>query len=269
MSVTPFQSGILKLLAQQRRERGESYVAGGLALNALLSTPRRSRDIDLFHDTEAALVATWAADRCLLEANGYEVRTLREAASFVEAIVLKERARTIMQWARDSAFRFFPLVENESMGLTLHPFDLATNKVLAMAGRLEVRDWVDAIYCDESLQPLGCLLWAACGKDPGYNPHSLLTAARRLHYSQAELDTLDFAAEQPNAARLGVRWHEALEDAGRIVACLPAAHVGKCVITRDAHLFRGNAAKLAIAMDAGGILFHEGRIGGAWPRVTG
>ncbi|MEI7902861.1 MAG: hypothetical protein WCK89_21655 [bacterium] len=269
MSVTPFQSAILLQLARQRRERGESYVAGGLALNALLSTPRRSRDIDLFHDTETALAATWTADRVLLEANGYEVRTLREAMSFVEAVVAKEGERTIMQWARDSAFRFFPLVEDESMGLTLHPFDLATNKVLAMAGRLEVRDWVDALYCDESLQPLGCLLWAACGKDPGYNPHSLLAAARRLHYSQAEVDTLDFASEQPDAARLGERWHEALDDSGRIIACLPPEHVGKCVITREAHLFRGNAVKLAHVMAAGGILFHEGRIGGAWPRVTG
>ena len=140
MALTPFQSEILKRLAQQRRERGESYVAGGLALNALLSAPRRSRDIDLFHDTEAALAATWTADRALLAANGYEVRTLREATSFVEAIVAKGVDRTAIQWARDSAFRFFPLVEDETMGLTLHPFDLATNKVLAMAGRLEVRD---------------------------------------------------------------------------------------------------------------------------------
>ena len=46
MAITPFQSGILKLLAVHRREKGESYVAGGVALNLLLDTPRRSRDID-------------------------------------------------------------------------------------------------------------------------------------------------------------------------------------------------------------------------------
>ena len=269
MSVTPFQSAILMRLARRRRERGESYVAGGLALNAILATPRRSGDVDLFHDTEAALSVTWIADRALLEANGYAVKTLREASSFVEAIVSMAGDHTIMQWARDSAFRFFPLVEDESMGLTLHPFDLATNKVLAMAGRLEVRDWVDALYCDESLQPLGCLLWAACGKDPGYNPHSLLAAASRLHYSQAEVDTLDFEVTPPDAAKLGERWHAALGDAGEIIACLPPEHVGKCVITRDANVFRGNATRLASIMTAGGILFHEGRIGGAWPRIAG
>ena len=59
-------------------------------------------------------------------------------------------------------------MEHEQLGLTLHPFDLATNKVLAMVGRLEVRDWVDVINADRRLQPLGYLLWAACGKDPGH-----------------------------------------------------------------------------------------------------
>ena len=63
MAITPFQSGILKLLAVRRREMGESYVAGGVALNLLLDTPRRSRDIDLFHDTGEALAATWTSDR--------------------------------------------------------------------------------------------------------------------------------------------------------------------------------------------------------------
>lgn len=36
-------------------------------------------------------------------------------------------------------------MEHEDLGLTLHPFDLATNKVLALVGRLEVRDWVDVL----------------------------------------------------------------------------------------------------------------------------
>ena len=270
MAVTPFQCGILQRLARQRRERGESYVAGGVALNMLLAAPRRSRDIDLFHDTEAALAATWAADRALLETGGYEVMPLREAASFVEAVVSRGNDRTDIQWARDSAFRFFPLVEDETMGLALHPFDLATNKVLAMAGRLEVRDWVDAVSCDAALQPLGYLLWAACGKDPGYNPRSLLAIAGRLHYSRAEVDTLDFAVgERPDAAALGARWHEALAEAGNIIASLPAPEAGTCVVARDGQLLRERATALPRLLQTDGIRFHQGRIGGAWPFVRG
>ena len=77
MAVTRVQSDILRLLAKLRRERGESYVAGGVALNILLAAPRRSRDIDLFHDTEEALSKTWAADRQLLAGNGFALDVLR------------------------------------------------------------------------------------------------------------------------------------------------------------------------------------------------
>jgi hypothetical protein len=73
MAVTGFQADILSLLARQRRERGESYVAGGVALNVLLAAPRRSRDIDVFHDTEEALSATWSADRAVLLSQGFSV----------------------------------------------------------------------------------------------------------------------------------------------------------------------------------------------------
>jgi len=161
MAVTAFQATVLRLLAEPRGQHGESYVADGVALNVLLAAPRRSRDIDLFHDTTQALSATWSMDRDALTVDGYDVRVTREAPAFVEAIVSRDRGRTAIQWVRDSAYRFFPLVEDDLMGLTLHPFDLATNKVLAMVGRVEARDWVDVLSCDRHLQPFGYLAWAA------------------------------------------------------------------------------------------------------------
>ena len=205
MALTPLQRAVCRLLAESRKASGESYVAGGAALNELLSAPRLSRDLDLFHDTEEALAETWETDRRLLQEAGYAVRVLRERPTFVEAEVERGGESVILQWAQDSAYRFFPLVESEVFGLTLHPFDLATNKVLAMAGRLEARDWIDVLTCDQRIQPLGYLAWAACGKDPGYNPISLIAEISRAHYSQAELDMLDFAGPSPDAALLGGR----------------------------------------------------------------
>lgn len=73
MALTPFQRSVCRLLAQTRIASGESYVAGGVALNELLAAPRLSRDIDLFHDTEAALQASWDTDRRVLEAEGFQV----------------------------------------------------------------------------------------------------------------------------------------------------------------------------------------------------
>jgi len=266
MALTPFQSEVLRRLASDRRSRGESYVAGGAALNQLLAAPRRSRDIDLFHDSESALARTWAADRSLLIASRCSVAVVRESPTFVEAVVSREDERVLMQWTRDSAFRFFPLIEDELLGLALHPFDLATNKVLAMAGRLEVRDWIDVLTCDEKLQPLGYMIWAACGKDPGYNPSSLLAEISRSHYSQAEIDALDFESARPDAVQLGVRWHAALRTAQRISDTLPAQELGTCVAARG-NLFRGASEEISEALRSNLIEFHVGRIGGSWPTV--
>ena len=128
MAITDFQRRICKLMAANRITQGESYI-----------------------DTDQAVMSAWDSDKRLLEQHGYIVDVLRFLPSFVEALVRKGVDTVAMQWARDSAFRFFPLLEDPTFGLTLHPFDLATNKVLAMAGRLEVRDWIDVIACHERI----------------------------------------------------------------------------------------------------------------------
>ena len=105
MALTSFQRSVCRLLAGNRLRSGESYVAGGAALNTLLRASRLSRDIDLFHDTEEALAATWDADRRLLESDGLGVDTLRERPGFVEARVTRGGETVLARWARDSAFR--------------------------------------------------------------------------------------------------------------------------------------------------------------------
>src|SRR5687768_17464503 len=115
MALTAFQRSVCRLLAQARVASGESYVAGGAALNELLGAPRLSRDVDLFHDTESAVDASWTTDRSLLEASGFDVRVVRERPSFIEAEVLRDGSSVVLQWVRDSAYRFFPLVEHPEL----------------------------------------------------------------------------------------------------------------------------------------------------------
>src|SRR5207248_5671045 len=90
----------------------------------------------------------------------------------------------------------------------LHPFDLATNKVLALVGRVEARDWIDILRCHSAVQPLGYLAWAATGKDPGLAPDAILQeAARSARYSAAEIASLAFDGPAPDAAGLSHPWH--------------------------------------------------------------
>jgi hypothetical protein len=268
MALTGFQRTICRLLAANRIASGESYVAGGVALNELLKTARISRDVDLFHDTEEALAASWAGDRRLLEESGFEVAVVREWRGLIEAEVTSGGERVRLEWARDSAFRFFPLQRHEDLGLTLHPFDLATNKVLALVGRLEVRDWIDVIASDERIQPLGYLAWAACGKDPGFGPGAILDAAARSgRYSAEEVGHLSFEGKPPDASALGRAWHRILDAARSVVGLLPPEEVGSCVLDRSGGLFRGSAQVLETALRDAAVVFHQGRIRGALPAL--
>lgn len=268
MAVTPFQRTLCRLLAQDRRVRGESYVAGGVALGAALDTGRLSRDLDLFHDTTQAVAASWDRDRQTMEANGYQVVPQRERPGFAQAIVSLGDASLLVEWMHDSAYRFFPLVEDDDLGLTLHPFDLATNKVLALVGRVEVRDWVDVLACDRLLQPFGYLAWAACGKDPGFSPQALLGHARRTtHYTADDVASLAFDGDPPDVGALGEQWRNALEDAATIVAALPVEHVGTVVLTSTGNLARLDPTGLRDAVTHGDLRFHPGRVRGAWPTI--
>ncbi len=177
----------------------------------------------------------------------------------MEAEVSRAAEVCLLQWVRDSAYRFFPLVRHDDFGLTLHPFDLATNKVLALVGRTEVRDWVDVVECDARLQPLGYLAWAACGKDPGFSPASILEyAAATTRYSVEEVGALSFAhGATPDAASLSRRWHEALSVARDIGARLPAEEAGRCVLTPSGDLCRSAPAELATQLASGELRFHE------------
>jgi hypothetical protein len=266
MGLSAFQRDVCQRLARERVRRGESYLAGGATLNELIGAPRLSRDLDIFHDTEEALASSWQADRALLEGAGFTVQVFRERPGFVEADIARDTESVLMQWARDSAYRFFPLVEHPDFGLTLHPFDLATSKVLALVGRVEPRDFVDTLNCDRCVQPLGYLAWAACGKDPGFGPTSILEeAARASRYSAAELAALDFGDDPPDPAELSRTWRAQLEAARIVVASLPADMAGRAVLDRAGRIFRGDAAALRSALDADQLMYHAGSIRGALP----
>jgi len=268
MALTSFQSSILRCLAQNRRVNVGSYVAGGLALNHRLAEPRLSRDIDIFNDSVEAMLESWRIDRVTLEREGYTVTPRRELRTFIEAEITRAGERTEIQWGTDSAYRFFPLVEDDVTGFTLHPIDLAANKLSALVGRTEPRDWIDVITCIRRIQPLVYLLSAACGKDPGFSPSSMLEYVARRHYNQVEIDEKIIPVGSYNAAELCRFWHEEIDRAREAVLAFPREKAGTCVLDMSGNPFKGKPGQLAAAMEAGEVVFHEGRICGAWPQIV-
>jgi len=135
-------------------------------------------------------------------------------------------------------------------------------------GRVEVRDWIDTIESSARIQPLGYLAWAACGKDPGFSPASILeNASRTARYSSDEVAALDFEGPAPDAAALARRWHRILEEARAIVEILPAREAGRCVLGSGGGPYVGDASALRTDLASGGVRFHKGSIRGALPSL--
>jgi hypothetical protein len=136
-------------------------------------------------------------------------------------------------------------------------------------GRVEPRDFVDTLTCDRQVQPLGYLGWAASGKDPGFGPSAILElAARAVRYAPAELEGLDFEGDRPDAKDLSHRWHEALDTARVIVDVLPAEEAGRAVLSRQGEPYKGAPDGLRSALARDELLFHEGCVRGAFPRIV-
>jgi hypothetical protein len=260
MPLTDYQAGLARLLSQNRTF--DSYLAGGAAILIEPNTTRFSRDLDYFHDSEARVAEAFAADARVLAAAGYTFKIELNQAGYVRAIVGKGDDGTKVEWARDSSWRFMPTVRDERVGYVLHPVDLAVNKVLALAGRDEARDVLDTLHLHRTVLGLGPACWAACGKDPGFTPLSLLELLRRRGRLRPE-DLVRLELVEPMGLHeLKAAWLAALDSIEPFVASRPADELG-CLYYSAAH--RGFVDPRTVK-DA---VPHFGRPGGVLPRITG
>ncbi len=205
MPLTTFQKDILAVLAANRSE--ESHFAGGIILNVTEDSARFSHDFDIFHEVAEEVMRASELDVDSLRAAGFAVETLsrynewEKETTFRRARVVDAESVLEIDWAADSAFRFFPIERDPVMGWRLHLFDAATNKALTLAARTETRDYVDIVEFHRTF-PLAAICWAACGKDPGFTPLSLLKMMQRFaRVNPAELDKIAARSLDPTVLK--------------------------------------------------------------------
>ena len=265
MPLTEFQRTLLALLAEQVGEQpAESYLAGGAALHFAPNSTRYSNDLDFFHDSVERVAAAFNDNRLRLEAAGYTVTVEISQPGFVRASVTRGKWSTRVDWAHDSAWRFMPLVRDPLGGLMLHPVDLAINKVLALAGRDEPRDFVDILFINERVLPLGAVCWAAAGKDPGFTPLSLLELLKRRGRNRPEEFARLDLAEPFDLVAAKTEWLAALGTADEFIRSRPPGEMGCLYWSGEAGEFVMPAAGLG-ASDT--VIPHYGTSGGVVPQV--
>jgi len=262
--LTPFQREVLATLATRPVE--DRYLAGGAAMHFAPHSTRYSDDLDFFHDSEARVAAAFDQDRRTLDDAGFEVEVEFVLPGFVRAMVRRGVGATRVDWAHDSAWRFMPLVRDELGGLLLHPIDLAINKVLALAGRDEPRDFVDILFVHRTVLPLAGLNWAAAGKDPGLSPLSLLELLKRHgRYRPNDFTRLQLA--QPfDLASAKREWLEALAAAETFARQRPPDESG--CLYYSTRLGRFVVPRPDAGLEDQGLVLHFGAPGGVLPRIA-
>ncbi|NBZ95868.1 MAG: hypothetical protein EBR40_05500 [Proteobacteria bacterium] len=267
MPLTAFQKEVMAVLAGNRSE--SSHVAGGLVLNASDDSARFSLDFDFFHDAVEDLVLTSERDVKTLENAGFVVQKVKregewsKPVSFRKAHVSRGCEKVELDWAQDSAFRFFPIVPDEVLGWRLHLFDMATNKALALSARMETRDYVDIVELTRHF-PLESIVWAACGKDPGFNPLSLLKMMIRFaRIDPAKLEEIQARKLDPIA--LKEEWIEVSDRAREEMTLLadenPDMPMGVAFVNDHGNpgWIRSNPS----------LKIHHPSLRGCWPVISG
>jgi hypothetical protein len=162
----PFHERLARVALEVTASYGFA-LAGGYAVQAHGFLDRPSADVDLFAEASAEFNFSEAVDAVIAgyQRDGLDARTEARSSSFARLIVstAEEQARVELgvDWRMNEPVRL-------AIGPVLHADDAVANKVCALFGRAEIRDYVDAIrasgrYSDDDLVRL------AAEHDPGFD----------------------------------------------------------------------------------------------------
>ncbi len=237
----------------------ESHIAGGIALNADPASARLSNDIDIFHDEIAAVAIASEADLLSLRSAGYSVERLVWQDTFRRASVERDGGSVKIDWAHDSAWRFFPVEPDPILVWRLHRFDALANKTLAMSARNETRDLVDLVS-NQQVMPLHAVVWGACSKDPGFTPALLLELMRRN--AKIDPDALVDMGVLMTPVELKLKWLNLAEETEIEItrAAKAGTEIGVVFLAPD------GSVKW---FDTPGATIHRATLGGVIPRLSG
>lgn len=194
--LTGLQQRVARIVADLPEARG-FVLAGGAALLVHGLTDRPTNDLDFFTTTPADVAALRSALEAALVQAALAFRVERATEAFVRLSVTDGTQHTLVDLAWDARLR--PTVAT-ALGPVLHQEELAADKVLALFGRAEPRDFLDVYRLAQRLG-MDRLLHLAQEKDAGFSPKHLAESLGRIN----RLDRADFGLNDA-AYRALRRW---------------------------------------------------------------
>jgi len=188
--LTPLQRHIASIVGGLP-DAQQFALAGGAALIARGDIDRLTRDLDFFGPSAVEVDQIIPiVERALREA-GLSVHRVREGSGFYRFEVSQAGDVTEVDFGAD--FRLLP-IEQGPLGPTLAGEELAINKVLAVFGRAEARDFVDLSALTKRYG-LEHLMQRASEKDPGFDTQvftEMLTRFERLPRDEFEISDQEY-----------------------------------------------------------------------------
>jgi hypothetical protein len=172
-------------------EAEDFALAGGAALIVHGDVERATRDLDFFGISPDAVNRLVPAAELALQEAGFQVARFIDSPGFTRFVVTDQLERTEVDLASDA--RLFPTEAGPGFEL-LSSEELAADKVLAVFGRAEARDYVDLM----SIEPrfgLRRLFELAHEKDRGFSPAvftEMLDRFPRLPRGEFPIDDAQF-----------------------------------------------------------------------------
>lgn len=214
----PFHERLARLALGVAARHG-FCLAGGYAVQAHGFVERESKDVDLFTTmADVADFPTAQADvATALRADGLDVVVEREGPTFARLAVSDPVGGNASILELGADWRAHPPV-TLAVGPVLHPADAAANKLCALFGRAEVRDYVDVHGVLEDGRFTGDeLLRMAAEHDPGFDRAIFVDALRAVRrFPASAFEPYKLSTDQVDAlsARL-LGWAAEIESAAR------------------------------------------------------
>lgn len=160
------------------------YFTGGTALSFFYLKHRKSNDLDFFTTTEELILTFSYRLEEILRNEGMMIERLRGLYSFVELEAEKDKEKMIIHLACDSPYRLgeirefpeYPKLKVDNL------IDISANKLLALFGRANLRDFIDVYFLIKKgkFTP-NALIENAKKKDPGFDLYWLGIALERIN----------------------------------------------------------------------------------------
>ncbi len=190
--LSPLQERLVRLFFSLP-DAASFALAGGSALVYRAVVDRSTKDLDFFVPIENEVRRASERFEAHLVSEGFQFRVVRSAPSFVRLVVSQGQDEVVVDIGYD--FRLHD-PERTAIGNVLTLPDLAADKLLALFGRAEARDYVDVYYLAKRFSTDEMLSWAKA-KDPGLDEYvfaTMLGHIDRHDRREFEVDEATFAA---------------------------------------------------------------------------